>query len=200
MTNDKFIRLANGIDRIAQICAGIFRVLICVLLAFCVLVLVFGEKMFAEGSLTMELGFIKLFLSPEYGSINSMVKIYTMITLLCATVGCAFLTCVCTVLRELLAPVKEGRPFEKSVAQNLRKIGWLTLIAGFVNQVLILIEQYFLIKAWPMEEVFSSPAIERVVYEFNFDLGFVAVFFVFLFLSYIFSYGNILQRESDETL
>lgn len=200
MNNDKFIRLAGTLDRIAKICAGIFRALIIVLLVFCALVLIFGDKMFDQSSLSMELAFIKLYLAPEYRSVTSMVKIYAVTSLLCATVGCAFLTCVCTILRELLAPIKEGRPFEKSVARNLRKIGWLTLIAGFVNQALVFIKLHFLIKAYPMDEIFSSPAIERLEFKFVLDFNFILIFFVFLFLSYIFSYGHTLQQESDETL
>jgi len=43
-------------------------------------------------------------------------------------------------------------------------------------------------------------AVEKLEYVFTVDFGFVAVFCVLMLLSYIFTYGQALQRESDETL
>mgnify|MGYP003558602748 CR=1 FL=1 len=51
-----------------------------------------------------------------------------------------------------------------------------------------------------LEKIISSEAISKIEHNYTLDLGFVLVFAVIMFLSYIFSYGQRLQQESDETL
>ena len=198
--NIKLTQTAHTIDRIVKICANIFKAFVIVLLVFSVLVPLLGEKIFAAGSVTAELGFVKLHLVPEYQGITAMVKIYTVVSLLCGCVGCAMLAFICSLLRQILAPMKEGRPFEKRVCTDMRKIAWAILIGGGINEVLKLIEQIFVIKTLPMDCLFSADVVASREYLFSIDGGFVLLFFVILFLSYIFSYGQSLQQEADETI
>ena len=198
--NIKLTQTAHTIDRIVKICANIFKAFVIVLLVFSVLVPLLGEKIFAAGSVTAELGFVKLHLAPEYQGISAMVKIYTVVSLLCGCVGCAMLAYICSLLRQILAPMKEGRPFEKRVCTDMRKIAWAILIGGGINEILKLIEQVFVIKALPMDRLFSADAVTFKEYMFTVDGSFVLLFFVILFLSYIFSYGQFLQQEADETI
>ena len=74
------------------------------------------------------------------------------------------------------------------------------MIGGAINETLKLIEQLFVIKALPMDAIFASSAVSEKVYNFNFDTNFVFVFFLMMFLSYIFAYGQSLQQEADETV
>lgn len=198
--NTKLSKTAHTIDRIVKICDGIFKAFIIVLLVFSILVLLLGDKMIATGSLTAELGFVKLHLAPEYQSITAMVKVYTVVSLLCGCVGCAMLAYICSLLRQILVPMKEGRPFEKRVSHDMRKIAWAVLIGGGINEILKLIEQIFVIRALPMDKMFSGDVVAYKEYMFMIDSGFVLLFFVIIFLSYIFSYGQALQQEADETI
>jgi len=198
--NTKISKTAHTVDRIVKICANIFKAFVIVFLIFSILVPLLGEKIFAEGSLTAELGFIKLHLAPEYQGITAMVKIYTVVSLLCGCVGCAMLAYICSLLRQILAPMKEGRPFEKRVCTDMRKIAWAILIGGGINEVLKLIEQIFVIKALPMDRLFSADVIASREYSFQTNGSFILLFFVIMFLSYIFSYGQSLQQEADETI
>lgn len=200
MKNDKLLKTAGALDRIVKICSGFFKAFVMVLLIFSVLVLVLGEKMFSDGSLTAEFGFVKLYLAQEYQGINAMVKAYTIVSLLCGAVTCAILSYVCSLLRQILAPMKEGRPFERSIPADLRRIAWATLIGGAISELLKLVEQLFVIKALPMDAIFSGSAVTSKVYEFKFDSNFIFVFFLMMFLSYIFAYGQTLQQEADETV
>ena len=87
MKNEKLIKTAGILDRIVKICSGFFKAFVIVMLIFSVLVLVFGEKMFSDGALTAEFGFVKLYLAQEYQGITSMVKAYTIVSLLCGAVS-----------------------------------------------------------------------------------------------------------------
>lgn len=200
MKNDRLIKTAGALDRIVKICNGFFKAFVIVLLIFSILVLALGERMFSDGSLTAEFGFVKLYLAQEYQCITSMVKAYTIVSLLCAAVTCAIFSYVCSLLRQILAPMKEGRPFEKRIPADLRKIAWATLIGGAISEGLKLIEQMFVVKALPMDAIFASPAVTGKVYEFKFDANFIFIFILMMFLSYIFTYGQALQQEADETV
>lgn len=200
MDNIKLTKAASVTDLIVKVCSGIFKALAAVTLIFAVLVLIFGARMFSQGAVTAELGFVKLYLSHAYQDITPLVKAYAIVSLLCACVGCAMLAFICSLLRQILAPIKEGRPFEKRASADMRKIAWAVLIGGGINEVLRLIEQVFVIKALPLDKLFSPDVVASREYMFTVDGGFVILFFVILFLSYIFSYGQSLQQEADETI
>ena len=200
MNNTKLTKTAGNVDMIVKICAGIFKVLVIVTLIFAVLVLIFEARIFSDGAMTVELGFVKLYLTEAYNDVTPLMKAYAIVSLLCGSVGCAMLTIICSLLRQILGPIKEGRPFEKRVSADMRKIAWAVLIGGGINEILRLIEQIFVIKALPMEKLFSSDAVAAREYLFKIDGNFVILFFVILFLSYIFSYGQFLQQEADETI
>ena len=200
MITNKLTKAAGVMDLIVKVCAGIFKALVIVTLIFAVLILIFGAQMFSQGSITVELGFVKLYLSDAYQDVTPLVKAYAIVSLLCGCVGSATLAFICSLLRQILAPMKEGRPFEKRVSADMRKIAWAVLIGGGINEVLKLIEQVFVIKALPLEQLFSSSVVASREYMFQLDGGFVLIFFVILFLSYIFSYGQSLQQEADETI
>ena len=61
-------------------------------------------------------------------------------------------------------------------------------------------EHFLMIRTYPMEEIFDSDAIVLMKHIIDVDLSFVLMAAAFFLLSYIFSYGQALQRESDETL
>jgi hypothetical protein len=77
---------------------------------------------------------------------------------------------------------------------------WVVLGGGIIIQILGIVERFIATKAYPMDLVFASDAIDKWEFAFTMDYTFVLVFFVLMLLSYVFSYGVQLQKESDETL
>lgn len=200
MENKKMINSAKTLDIFAKVAGGIFSAVGCVCIVFAVLVLIFGEKMFAEGSMTLDLDFVKLHIAEQFQAVTGMMKLYTILGLLAVSVLCFLLHFICLYLRAVLTPMKEGRPFEADIPVYLRRIAWLTLGGGLAGGLIGIAERVVLTKAFPMDEIFASDAISEVEYVFNMDFGFIWVFIAFLFLSYVFSYGQKLQQGADETL
>lgn len=200
MENAKMKKTAAAFDTIAKVAGGISRVcgIICVI--FAILVVVFGSKMFVEGSLTLDLDFVKIHLSDEYQAVTAMVKLYALTGLAVGGVLCFMVSYICRLIRRILAPMKDGRPFDSDVSAVIRKTAWVSLICGGIAQLLGMVERFVITKAYPMDAVFAADAVDKLEYVFTMDFGFVAVFFVLMLLSYIFAYGQALQRESDETL
>lgn len=200
MENNKLITTAGNMDRIVKIVGGFMKAFVIVFAVFAVLVAVFGEKMFMTGNLSVDLDFVTVYLAEGYGEITPFVRLHTVIGLACLAVLCWVVILGIRLVRELLAPMKEGRPFDAQAPVQLKKLGWIVLISGAALQLVSVAERAVMVAAFPMEQIFSSPAISSVDYVFTVDFGFVWVFCIIRFLACIFEYGQRLQQESDETL
>lgn len=200
MQIEKMKSTAKFMNTGAKVVGGIFGAAAIVCAVFAVLVAVLGQQMFEAGSFTMELGYITLHLAQDFPADMEMMKWFACVGLVGIAVICFLVKRVCVHLRTILTPMEEGRPFEPSAPSSLRKIAWITLIGGAVFQILAIAEGFTLTKVYPMDAIFGSDAIERIEYTFSLDFGFVWIACLILFLSYIFSYGQRLQQESDETL
>ena len=121
--------------------------------------------------------------------------------LTCVTVRgiilCAVVWFGLRLMRHILGPMKEGRPFDESVSRDFTRFGWFTVIAGVVANVVSEAAKSILLRAIDFAQA-EGGAVVGVEHEW--DLTFVLIAaFLFLF-SYIFRYGEELQRQSDETL
>ena len=200
MKNNKMIKTAAVLDKITKILGGIARVCGFVCLVFVPLVIFLGEKMFAPGTNVLELGFIEFKLSADFQAVSPSVISFSVISLVIAAISCFIFYYIMTYLRAVLSFAKEGRPFEKDAAANFRRLGMLSLAGGLAAELFKWGQQLLLLKAYPLEEIFASPAITGIEVNFIMDMGFVVMALVFFLLSWIFAYGYELQKQSDETL
>lgn len=200
MNENRLTTAAKNIDLIAKLCRGISSTLSIVCIVFAALVLFFGEKMFDMSSFSLDMKYIKVYLADEVLPSFGLLKIFFTILLTSLSAICFVVSYGIKQLREILAPMKEGRPFEASVPGCIRKIAWSILAGGGVYALVSFVESMILTKAYPIEQILSSSVIESIEYTYTTDFGFVYIFAAVMFLSYIFEYGQKLQRESDETL
>lgn len=94
------------------------------------------------------------------------------------------------ILRRILRPMKQGEPFAQSVSADMRHFGWLVLIAGGILSLASFAGQLSLLSS-------SSSATNG---SFQLDLSFLFLSAIVFLFSYIFRYGEELQRQADETL
>lgn len=200
MKHEKLMKTARILDKIAKIAAGFMSAFVIVLIVFAVLVLIFGDRMFVPDTLSLELGHVQLYMTDAFPGDMTAIKVYAIIGLTAGSVLCAFVRLILAKVRSILAPMKEGRPFEANIPEDLRRIAWLSLASGLLVQLVSVAERICFAKAFPLEQIVSPEAVSRIEYFNVIDLNFVWVFFIILFLSYIFRYGQMLQQEADETL
>jgi len=200
MENKKLVNTAKSLDTFVKVLGTIFKVCGIICAVFAILVLILGDKMYDATSLTLELDFITLHLADSFMMSEAHMNAYAIVGLLVVCCACFLISYIAVILRKILAPMKEGRPFEADIPANLRKIAWISLIVGIVTQIAGIAERALLTFAYPMDDIFSSALISNWETNFTIDFTFVVVFLVIMFLSYIFSYGQKLQQESDETL
>lgn len=200
MQIEKMKSTAKFMNTGAKVVGGIFGACAIVCAVFAVLALVLWQETVMTDAFTLDLGYLTLHLADGNPVDMEVMKWFACVGLVGSSVVCFLVSRGARHLRAILTPMEEGRPFEPGTPGSLRKIAWLTLIGGAVTQVLGFAEGMLLTRACPMDAILSAAAVEKYEYNYTMDFSFVWVVCFILFLSYIFSYGQKLQQESDETL
>ena len=103
-------------------------------------------------------------------------------------------------IREILLPMTEEMPFASIVSTNLKKLAKLSIRLGILGNVIMLSEQIMTVFVYDLPELLISENITHVGGMFHVDLTFLICWACLLLLSYVFRYGEELQKLSDETL
>ncbi len=103
--------------------------------------------------------------------------------------------CGTRVIRGMLKPMKEGRPFDAAVSRSFRRLGVFAIIYGVLAHGIFAVVQALMLHAIRVDGM-----MEHVSVNFEFDLTFLLVAGLLFLFSYIFRYGEELQRQADETL
>ena len=201
MENEKLIKNARVIDRILKILQGFALAGVVVAAVFIPLTLIFGTRIIADAS-TLTLGNLTLEMAGDFsGYLDSAAIVKSIVITLISIIAacCAAWYCL-KLLRGVLAPMKEGRPFESGIAERIRRLGWAVLIGGGVSEIGRALAAVFELKAYDLSFLAAAPVVEKVQYNYTMDLWFLWAALLVFFLSYVFRCGERLQQESDETL
>ena len=201
MENEKLIKSANIIDRCLKIFRGFALAGVIVSAIFIPLTLIFGTKVIADAS-HLELGNLTLKMAGDFSGYLDLeaVKKSILISLVCSVAACGAAWYCLRLLRGILAPMKEGRPFEAGIADRIRTLGWAVLIGGGVSECGKALADVCMVKAYDLSFLSAAPHVEGVTFNYSIDLWFVWTALLVFFLSYVFRCGERLQQESDETL
>lgn len=198
---NKLVKTAKTLDRVF----GIFKILVIVIgivtlaavaLMGAVQLLLPGEELMQAENVLI-LGPVELTLALGIGQQSYLSVLMAMGTVL---VGTVMLLVFIHYFRQMLAPIREGKPFHDTVSKTLKKLAWVEIALGIVYNVLTLGEAIMINRLYPLEELFSKSAVTGISGYYELDLSFLITASVLLLLAYIFSYGAELQKLSDETL
>ena len=199
MSNSKIIRSSEIIDRIVRILQGFMIAFAVISGIFIVLAFTVGEKIIQDAS-RMELENLILTLSadalPGYPALRKSIVFDLVAVIVMSAAGWILLR----VIRQILKPMRGGKPFESGIASKVRQLGWTTLIGGAIMEACHAFGVIAELKAYDMNALVNPAAVQEVSYNFSFDLSFVVIAGILFFLSLVFRYGENLQQEADETL
>ena len=151
-------------------------------------------------SRSIELGFAELRLAeafiPDQRTVLLFAGAEVLVALLYVWAGRVAVRSV----REVLAPMTQGEPFGGMVSEKLEKLSSLTLLLGILTEGIRMVEQIIMTNVMEIQSLLLSEKIAGVSLSFEPDLTFLLVFAALRLLSYVFRYGEELQRQSDETL
>jgi len=205
MDMEKLIKTAEILDRIFKILDVIVKVaaiFIVVGLFIIATSYLFGlpPAVIGSGWESVDFGFVSIVVEepavPELDRLLGMAAIEFVLGLIALAFAHLILKCV----RNILAPMMEGAPFHDTVSCNLRKLAKYTLFLGIEWNCGEILNGLLTIQTFDLSQLLTNDMVNQVTFHYQFDLGFLLVSAVFLLLSYIFRYGEELQRLSDETL
>lgn len=205
---EKIVRLANRMDECAKVVSYAcllgsgFAVLVGVYTGIST---VFGNRIsFLTTAMAIHIGNIRVELSPEF--VPEYVPSYEFACkrlfygVLFLAIYLMMISYMAKIVRKILEPVKEARPFDMQVYKNMKKLGIWVLIQGVVWEITKAVIEVMTIGTYNIPALFDSEKIAGYSLEFSFNPTFLITAAVIFLLSYIFKYGAVLQTLSDETI
>lgn len=192
----------DKVFEIARIVLGALAIACIVLLAIIALAFVFkwDPDMIGTGYASFEVGFLELEVAERYSPDKWLVLLQVAIMLAAGCRLCYDGRRGVGYIREILQPMKEEKPFDSVVSTNLKKLARLSINLGILANVIILTEQIMTVFVFDLPSLLVSEKITHVSGMFHVDLTFLIYWAILMLLSYVFRYGEQLQKLDDETL
>lgn len=185
-----------------------FNVMEKLALVLCIVFFVAAGVFLFKGSVTdgdagpnaVDLGWVKLSLDPTFAA--GKLTVDRMLALSCPVLLIVTITFYAgfRLIRGILKPMKQGRPFEKEVSVNLKRLGILVLTGGVLLNAAGFIVMATIFREFEIGKLFDSQAVSGYTIEYIVRPDFIVFALLLFLLSYVFRYGEKLQTESDETL
>ncbi len=201
MNNKQFTKSASVIDTVLKILQSLALAGIIVQAVFIPLLLIFGQRMVAPEN-TFTFGFLKLTVAgseADYWNF-SQLKVSLIVELIAGILVCGIIWFGIRTLREIIDPMKEGRPFQTGIADKMKKLAWIVLIGGGISEVASVLSNFLSIRAYDLYQLVDQSQVTYITYAFELDTWFIFAAIILFFLAFIFRYGEQLQTEADETL
>ena len=200
----------NKLSNTAKVLARIMKILRGICFGFgiaCAVLLVIGiflpDSMYGSfvnlGDLEIELGNLRLQLARTIEPTGS-IRLVACAELAAAMISLGLAAAGLHLLHKIFAPMAEARPFDESVSINLKKLAWLSLIAVVAYFVLGGLAATLALRLYDVNQLFAPELVRSITIEDSVDLSLLLIPAVIFLLSYVFKYGEELQKQSDETL
>lgn len=199
---NKVMKISKGLNTFAGIARSFLKAA-AIIIAVCVVILMFvspHHDMWRNGEYTLGLGHVTLELIPD-GAIPPEV---TRRTVICGLVFCIpllLLSARCVrIVQDILTPMAQGKPFDKSVSASLRKLSFIVLIGGGIIEVGKIVLSALQLNSVKLDALFNPDLVAGYTVDFVIDGNLILLFAVLYLMSHVFRYGEELQQLSDETL
>lgn len=204
MNTEKLKKNAKRLDTLFKVLQKI--ILITMIIGICIFsVLTFANAIdpnviIGEDFHEIDIGPITITLAGGYTPNNDSILTYGWILLSLGGASAVVTYCALGYIRKILQSVIQENPFYASVGKHIRKIGYVCVALGIVENVAGILETQNLFQNYGLSNLLNSSLISGITVNYQLDFTFLILFFVLLLLSYIFEYGAQLQQLSDETL
>ena len=201
MNNEKMIKTAGTMYKIVNVLEKILIAGVILIAAGCGIILIVGIENIPVTVTTLSFGNTTLYLRDGVIPVNTITVPEVLVTMAAAAVMVAVVLYMFRILKQILKPMKEGRPFDTSVSEGIRRLGWAVLAEGVIRYVTEILTARITMGNYEiLKNLFREGTVDHIRIQASFSLGFVFMAFLLFLLSYIFRYGEELQRQSDETL
>lgn len=199
---DKLMKTSKTVDTILKVLYKILQVagiILLVSIAICIVAQLLDKLPAAELTAVtvsdVELAFKEPLL------INSNQAILEMGVTLVLALGVITITCyVIKLLRNVLAPMIVGQPFDGTVSGNIKKLGISIIVSGLLLDIAESVLSNLAFYMYDIAELILSDNISKITVNSEISLDSVLVGVLVIMLSHVFRYGEQLQQQADETL
>ena len=106
----------------------------------------------------------------------------------------------CQCIRAILHPMTLGQPFDNGISNNLKKLSNLTIWMGIATNLTMIADGIMTVFVYNLGDLMNPEVVSHIGMNIEPDLSFLLTFGILRLLSYVFSYGEELQKLSDETV
>ena len=204
MELQKMARTAGLLERLLKIlqclAAGVVALAAALLTVLTVLNAFGRPELLRTDSNALRIGSLSFEFAGEVAADGGALLLYAWSVLAAAALFAALLWWALAILRKILRTMAAGTPFASGVSGEIRRLAFLSLGLGAVQNGIGLIEDWSLPRVFDIERLLENSAFRSVTVNYTFQADFVVVFLVLLLLSCVFRYGAELQKLSDETV
>ena len=150
-----------------------------------------------SGSLSVTLGSCQVFFADWT---LEQYRLTGVLEFLSAVVLIPFVCWEIRILQRIFRPVGEGRPFCGELSPALRRLAWVDLIGGAVHVAAEELSVWGTARVLDVTSLFDTAKVTDMQLNVRIDGSFLVSFVILLLMSFVFQYGEKLQRQDDETL
>ena len=155
-----------------------------------------GANMLKE----LHLGMVTFLLSPDYPITEGIGQTYVIVSLIVGLLSVPVFCLTIRFIRNILKPLIDKEPFHETLAVNLKRLSFLVLAGGILQEAFEFINYSFITQNIDLKALFINEDIISIMINYRFDVDFIVFAIVLYMLSHVFKYGQELQQLSDETL
>ena len=200
---EKLSKTARVLDKIIKVLRGLsigFGIACAVLL---VIGIFLPDSMYSRfvsaPDLSITFGHVQLHLHRAL-ELDASIRLPVCANLLYGMVVLALSAYGLHLLHGILAPMAEAQPFHSAASNHLKKLAWLSLVGGLAASALSTLATFLEIRMYRLDELFAPGLVRGYTVTNVIDMSFLLIPALLFLLSYVFRYGEELQKLSDETL
>lgn len=197
---EKMIKTARNLDIMAKTAFWTCVVCAVFLTVAAVVTMLLDDAAFWNASTSLALGPVRLELANDGMLAPDAVRNRIVSGLFIVIPLVVFACMVLHVIRSILEPMSQGKPFTTTVSKNLHRLAVIVLVAGAFYEISLAVHTMLTFGNLGLDQLFNYDLVSAIAVEYKIDLWFVAVFVILQLMSYVFKYGEELQQLSDETL
>lgn len=198
---EKIKNIASFLDRLLKL--AFWLLIVCsaiVFIAFGVFTFVPGLADSDVGSWSLSIGNVDLQLADGVAQMKAM-QVENFTTMLYLAVIVIFSGYGIKVLRKIMAPMIAGKPFDGSVSGEVKKLSYILIVGSIAYGVVGSVANALTYVAFDLNNLLLSDKIVGVTVDFELvDVKTLLLGIIIYMLSYVFAYGEQLQKQDDETL
>ncbi len=197
---NKFGENVKKLDNILKALGVAFLVFAIVSAGFAVAAFFVDISLLGEIDTYITLGSAKLTLADDALPQGNAAKAHFISGLILADVRFALGCVLVKMIRDIIKPMADGRPFGNNISNGLKKLAIFSLVGGAALEIINFVSVLWTYHAYDVQSLFNSEKVVSFDISHNSYGGFVVAAIVLFVLSYIFKYGEELQTQVDETL